>query len=137
MWWSLDYVTQGALQRSRAVDDHSHPRPGTTRVAGTHMGSFKSAVWPTCDDVLYSAILALVHGPVVFGLPLAQLCDQLLLLLPLLLGLDLNRRREDICTVHCAFWHGTKLYLALSKQLMGFTEPSCMHCTLGSCCLAS
>lgn len=44
----------------------------------------------SCDDVLNGAVLALVHRPVVFGLPLAQLCNQLVLLLPLLLGLDLG-----------------------------------------------
>ena len=75
------------------MNDHGHPRPGTTGAAGTHTGSFYGLVWPTCDDVLNSAILPLVHGPVVFGLPLAQLCDQLLLLMPLLLGLDLHQHR--------------------------------------------
>lgn len=71
------------------------------------MGGFYSSVWPTCDDVLNSAILALIHGPMVLGLPLAQLCNQLLLLMPLLLGLDLNKHREDIWTVPCIFWHAT------------------------------
>lgn len=47
--------------------------------------------------------------------------------------------REDMHTVHCAFWHTTRLYLALSKHLRGFIQLGCIHldCTLGSCCLAS
>lgn len=91
MCWCLKHVAQGALQRSRAVDDHSHPQPGNTGAAGTHVGSFNNPVWPTCDNVFNSAVLALVHRPVVFGLPPAQLCNQLLLLVPLLLGLNLKQ----------------------------------------------
>lgn len=62
----LQHVAQGALQNSRAVEDNSRSGPGATRAV-----SVSAAVWPTCDDVLYRAVLALVHGPVVFGLSLA------------------------------------------------------------------
>lgn len=75
------------------MNDHSHPQPGNTGAAGMRTDSLYSSVWPTCDDVFNSAILALVHGPVVFGLPPAQLRDQLVLLMPLRLGLDLNQRK--------------------------------------------
>lgn len=44
---------------------------------------------------------------------------------------------EDICTVRCAFWHTTKLYLALNKHRICFIQLRCMNCTLGSRCLAS
>lgn len=105
MCWCLDHVAQGALQRSRAVNDHSHPEPGNAGAAGTHMGTFYSSVWPTCDDVLNGAILALVHGPVVFGLPPAQFCNQLVLLLPLLLGLDLDQQRGYLYCSLCFLAH--------------------------------
>lgn len=85
----LGHVTQGALQSGGAVDDHSHQRPGGT----------PACVCPTCDDVLDGAILALIDGPVLLGLPPAELCDQLVLLLPLLLRLDLhegNGSDEDV-----------------------------------------
>lgn len=46
---------------------------------------------------------------------------------------------EESCTVHCACWHFTKFYLALSKHLIAFSQLSRLHLgrTLGSCCLAS
>lgn len=77
------------------MDDYSHLRPGAAGTAGAHKGAIKGTVWPTCDDVLDSAVLALIHGPVVFGLPLTQLCYQLMLLLSLLMGLNLNREQEN------------------------------------------
>lgn len=64
------------------MDDHRHRGPGGTPAC------------PTCDDVLDGAVLALVDGPVLLGLPPPQLGDQLVLLLPLLLGLDLQRDHQ-------------------------------------------
>lgn len=63
------------------MDDHGHQGPGGAPPC------------PTCDDVLDGAVLALVDGPVLLGLAAAQLGDQLVLLLPLLLGLDLEQQR--------------------------------------------
>lgn len=44
---------------------------------------------------------------------------------------------EDICTVRCALWNTTKLYLAPNKQRVAFIQHVRMNRTLGSCCLAS
>lgn len=98
------------------MNDHGRPGPVTPGAAGAHVGSGEGAFWPTCDDVLDGAVLALVHGPVVFGLTLTQLCNQFLLLLPLLLGLDLNR--WDIYTVHCLTRLITKLFIEKSTSDM-------------------
>lgn len=130
MGWRLQNVAQGALQRCWAVDDHSHPQPGDTGAAA-HVGPFNGSFWPTWDDVLDGAVFAFVHRSMVFGLPLSQLCNQLLLLMPLLLGLDLHQQRG------CVFFGIQQvLYLAMGKHCRGFSQLW-LGCTLGSCCLAS
>lgn len=105
------------------MDDHIHLLLLTRAASGGRAGAFAAAC-PTCDDVLDGAVFPLVHRSVVFGLPLAQLCDQLLLLLPLLLGLDLNTRRVlDWLLEHVA--------------LISVRQFVCVTGTLGSCCFAS
>lgn len=73
------------------MNNYSHLRTAPRGAPGTHMGPVKGPVCPTCDDVLNSAVFPLINRSVVFGLPLAQFCNKLLLLLPLLLSLDLNQ----------------------------------------------
>lgn len=107
------HVAQGALQSGGAVDDHRHRSPGGTPPC------------PTCDDVFDGAVLALVDGPVLLGLPPAQLCDQLVLLLPLLLGLDLQPG------------HQARDPLVSSPGPERHQRKVASGCTLGSCCLAS
>ena len=96
----LHHVAQRALQGGRAVDHQRHGGPGslgasTGPLAPRNTRAPRGTLCPTCDDVLYGPVLALVHGPVLFSLPLPQLCDQLLLLLLLLVGLDLEAHEAE------------------------------------------
>lgn len=126
MWRRLHHVTQGAPQQGRAADDHSHLPLAASRAGSESPAGALPAACPTCDDVLDGAVLPLVHRSVVFGLPFAQLCDQLLLLLPLLLGLDLHTHRGG------GFGDGFFCSTFISRSQFDGANS-----TLGSCCFAS